>query len=474
MLMVFRRAKASAEAHPLHLYMSPKSTSAKFAHLTLLCFNASALSLDNPELLCNSGNNRPTRTMKNLETRIVAHPFTRKTAIALTLLATAEISFGATIYWKSDASANSDFNTAANWSAAFTTSSDAFRVGGITSTYPYSANLCKLTTGFGSYSSTVNDTLTVGLLYTGNFELDCGANTVYFKSIIVGDTKVTGQNPSVFTLTSGKLTRGDNANDTGYMTVGRNATGGSTTNGIGYLYVNGGELAMDRLTIGELTAGNTVAGEGHVVLQNNGIINLPCERVFTPPIGLRVYNGDFTWIDNGNSAVTTGHLSVNTASLIFQSTDNSIGTDGKGIAVVSGLPGGDGMAEFSASAQVDVTGLASTTDWVTLVTTASGITLADASLLTPSSVAQGWGYRIQSLGGSAAALQVSKVAAQKLTCTAGSGAVTVSWNYAGWTLQAQTNSLTGTWTDVPNTDSVTATNLPTGSETNPVFYRLRY
>jgi hypothetical protein len=196
------------------------------------------------------------------------------------------------------------------------------------------------------------------------------------------------------------------------MTIGRNNTTSSLLGGVGYLYVNGGTVAMDRITVGELKSGNTVAGTGHILLQNNGVINLACQKTFTPAayIGLKLNNGDFTWNDNGSSSLTTGALSVNTGTLIFQSTDNSFGTDGKGIVVNSGLPAGDGTALFSADALVDVTGLADTSDWVTLITAAGGMTLSDTTLLTPASVAEGWGYRLFDLdgeAGNATALQVS-------------------------------------------------------------------
>jgi hypothetical protein len=240
---------------------------------------------------------------------------------------------------------------------------------------------------------------------------------------------------------------------------------------------------MDRMTIGELRSGNTVAGEGHVLLQNDGVINLPCQKTFDPVsyVGLRVNNGDFTWNDNGNSTVTTGFLSVNTGTLIFQSTDNSFGTDGKGIVVNSGMPAGPGAAVFSTNALVDVTGLADTTNWVTLVTAASGITLEDTSLLTSASIAEGWGYRVLDLGGGAAALQVSILPPPILTCSAANGTLTVSWpsQYLGWTLQAQTNTLstglTTTWagTDIPGTDSVTSTDIPISLDNPAVFFRLR-
>ena len=352
----------------------------------------------------------------------------------LTLLVAASASFGANIYWKSTAGGSSDFTAVANWSATYTTSSDTLRVGGPTNTYPYSANLAKLTTGWGAVDSAVNDALLVGgYLYRGNFELDCGSSTTaYFRSIIVGDTKYTNTEvASVMTITSGKLSRGNIANDTGYMTVGRNnATGNNTNYGVGYLYINGGEVNMDRLTIGEKRADADLAGLGHVVLQSDSVINLPCEKVFDPPsmVGLKVNNGDFTWNDNGNSSVTSGFLSVNTGTLIFQSADNSFGTGGNGIVLEGGKPSGDGSALFTTDALIDVTGLVDTTNWVTLITAAGGIgfrnlTLLTAvpptALLTPASIAEGWGYRLLDLDGEAGNATALQVRIQPiLTCSA--------------------------------------------------------
>lgn len=68
-----------------------------------------------------------------------------------------------------------------------------------------------------------------------------------------------------------------------------------------------------------------------------------------------------------------------------------------------------------------------------------------------------------------------------LTCSAAAGRLTVSWpsGYLGWTLQAQTNTLsTGitTWagTDIPGTDLVTSTNIPVSADNPMVFFRLRH
>jgi len=51
------------------------------------------------------------------------------------------------------------------------------------------------------------------------------------------------------------------------------------------------------------------------------------------------------------------------------------------------------MASFSTSAVIDVTGLADTTSWVTLITAVNGFTFADESILSDASVAEGWVYR---------------------------------------------------------------------------------
>jgi hypothetical protein len=422
----------------------------------------------------------------------------KKCAVVLTLLVAASASFGANIYWKSDAAGSDVFTLAANWSATpYNTVSDSLRVGG-SATYTDSTNLCKLTTGWGAVDSTVNDSLLVGgvTYYPGNFELDCGSGgTAFFKSIIVGDTKAASTDAdSIMTITSGTIANNpDTTIDTGYITIGRNNTLTSTNGGVGYLYINGGTVGMDRMTIGELRATHTVAGTGHVVLQGNGVINLPCQRVFDPPsmVGLKVNNGDFTWNDNGNSSVTTGVLLVNTASLIFQSSDNSFGTDGKGIVIESGKPSGDGSAIFTTDALIDVTGLADTTNWVTLITAAGGIivtnttlmtTVTDATLLTPASIVKGWRYRLLDLdgeAGNATALQVS--IRPILACSAANGILTVSWSplYVGWTLQAQTNTLstglTSTWagTDIPGTDLITSTSMPISLDNPAVFFRLR-
>jgi hypothetical protein len=419
----------------------------------------------------------------------------KKCVVVLTLLVAAITSFGATTCYWNPVTNPDDFADAAHWSPTYTANSDAMRVGRNASGYANGAYLAQLTTGWGAMDSSVNDTFLVGGVgYQGNFELDCGsATTAYLKSFIVGDTKVDpAEGDSTMTITSGTIANGYVANDTGYITVGRNNTLTSTNVGVGYLYINGGEVHMDRMTVGELRATHTVAGTGHVVLKGDGVINLPCEKVFDPPtmVGLKVNNGDFTWNDNGNSSVTTGFLLVNTATLIFQSTDNSFGTEGKGIVVNSGAASGDGSAIFTADALIDVTGLADTTNWVTLITATGGIivtnttlmtTVTDATLLTPASTAKGWRYRLLDLdgeAGSAAALQVS--IRPILTCSAAIGMLTVSWSplYLGWTLQAQTNTLstgitTWTGTDIPGTDLVTSTNIPISPDNPMVFFRLR-
>jgi PEP-CTERM motif len=342
------------------------------------------------------------------------HQFMKKSLVVLTLLLAVSMSFGATIYWNPVTNPD-DFADAANWSATYTSTSDSMRVGRNASGFANSPYLAQLTTGWGAVDSTENDQLLVGAYgQLGNWELACGNSTAYFRNVIVGDTKASAtEGDSTMTITSGTIANHpDPLVDTGYMTIGRNNTAGSLLGGVGYLYVNGGTVAMDRITVGELRAGNTVAGAGHIVLQNNGVINLACQRVFTPTanIGLKLNNGDFTWNDNGSSSLTTGALSVNIGTLIFQSADNSFGTDGKGIVVNSGMPSGDGTAIFSAGAWIDVTGLADTSDWVTLITAAGGMTFSDTTLLTDASIAEGWGYRTLDLdgeAGSATALQVS-------------------------------------------------------------------
>ncbi len=421
--------------------------------------------------------------------------FMKHCAAGLTLLAATGTSFGANLYWLSDAAASDDFMAAANWSGAFTTASDSLRVGGPVTTYPYSANLCKLTVAFGVADGTgdLNDALVVGgYRFEGHFELACGSGTTaYFRSIIVGDSKTASTDvDSTMVLTSGTIANAPVAVDTGYLTVGRNSTAGNTAFGIGYLYVNGGVVNMDRITIGEQKSGTTPdtlpPGEGHIVLQNDGVINLPCQKTFDPVayVGLRLNNGDFTWKDNGNSTVTTGYLSVNTGTLVFQSADNSFGTDGKGILVNSGMPAGPGSALFTTHALVDVTGLADTANWVTLVTAAEGITLEDSTLLTPASIAEGWTYRLLDLdgdAGNATALQVTMMPPPTLACSVANGVLSVSWPaaYLGWTLQVQTNALntglTATWagTDIPGTDLVTSTDIPISQDNPAVFFRLR-
>jgi hypothetical protein len=335
----------------------------------------------------------------------------RKSVVVLAVLMSVGMSWGATCNWN-PAAGSDDFTLASNWSAAFSTASDSLRVGATTATYPNSANLARLTTGFGvadagAASGNLNDALVVGgYSYTGNFELANGTNTAYFRSVIVGDTKVAGQADSVMTITSGTIKNGDIAVDTGYMTIGRNNTAGSALYGVGYLNVNGGLVAMDRITVGELRSGNTYAGEGHIVLQNDGAINLTCQKVFADSyVGFKLNNGDFTWIDNGSSSFSTGSLSMGKdgglAKMIFQSADNSFGADGKGIVVFDNDLGGDGMVTFSTTALIDVTGLAYATNWVTLIT-AKGFTFADDSILTDASIAAGWSYRVAEIGGAQA------------------------------------------------------------------------
>ena len=63
-----------------------------------------------------------------------------------------------------------------------------------------------------------------------------------------------------------------------------------------------------------------------------------------------------------------------------------------------------------------------------------------------------------------------------ITYSVSGGTMTVSWptSYVGWILQAQTNSLNGTWFDIPGTASLSSTNLPIDYVNKAVFYRLRY
>jgi len=337
----------------------------------------------------------------------------KKCVVVSALLVAASTSFGGTLNWNPVAGSD-DFMAQANWNnVAFTTASDSLRVGGPIATYPNSASLAKLTTAFGvaDGAGNLNDALVVGgYKFEGHFELACAASTAYFRSIIVGDTKTAStDNASTMVITSGTIANGPTSVDTGYMTIGRNNTVNGIQ-GVGYLYVNGGAVKMDRMTIGEQMSSSlsTAPGLGHVILQNNGVINLACQKTFDPVsyVGLKLNNGDFTWNDNGNSSVTTGALSVNTGKLIFQSTDNIFGPDGQGIDIVSGAPAGNGMATFSADASIDVTGLTDTPDWITLITAANGFTFADETLLTDASISEGWTYRTTSVTGGTA-LQVS-------------------------------------------------------------------
>lgn len=330
----------------------------------------------------------------------------KKLVVILMLFVAANMSFGGIYYWN-PATGSSVFSLGTNWSTAPGSASDTLHVGGNTTTYPNSANLAKLTGAWGVYygtgAATNDDALIVGQAGTGNMELDNGTNVAYFKSVIVGDKGYTG----TMTITSGTIST-DASVDTGYLTVGRNSTSGSTTPGTGYLYINGGTVNMDRITIGELTSGNTVAGIGHIVLQNDGVINLQCVK--TAAAGLKVNNGDFKWTDNGSSTVTTGYLTVNTATLIFEiGADGSIGEDGKGINVINnGVAGGPGTALFSANALIDLSFLSTPiiSQWITLVTAANGITLSDDTLLTQASINAGWTYQITGDAGGLQTLQV--------------------------------------------------------------------
>ena len=66
-----------------------------------------------------------------------------------------------------------------------------------------------------------------------------------------------------------------------------------------------------------------------------------------------------------------------------------------------------------------------------------------------------------------------------ITNSVSSGQLNLSWPAGqGWILQAQTNSLAtglGTnWTDVPNSSSISSTNIPINTAQPTVFYRLIY
>jgi hypothetical protein len=345
----------------------------------------------------------------------------KKRAVVFSLLCATSMAFGATSVWNPAASSD-DFAAAANWGgpAWSSTVSDILRVGATTSTYPNSASLAKLTTSWGAlgaYGSDYNDTLQVGAVgYKGNVEVAIGSgNTAYFKSILVGDNRYSAtEGASVMTITSGTLRGGAVTNDRGYMVIGKNnSTSPSPIVGIGHLNVSGGTVAMDRIAVGEVRSGFTINGIGHVLLENDGKISLACERAPDSEAsfsGFKLNNGDFTWKDNGDSSFLTGALSVNTGTLIFQSSDDSFGTEGKGIQVVNGLAYGNGTATLSANALIDVTGLAVLDKWVTLITADSGFSLADESLLTTTSIDQGWKYRFidaDGATGNAIALQVS-------------------------------------------------------------------
>ena len=66
-----------------------------------------------------------------------------------------------------------------------------------------------------------------------------------------------------------------------------------------------------------------------------------------------------------------------------------------------------------------------------------------------------------------------------ITVTVTGGNLTLSWptDHIGWTLQAQTNSLStglgGTWVDVPNSATVNTVTYPINAANGAVFYRLK-
>jgi hypothetical protein len=73
----------------------------------------------------------------------------------------------------------------------------------------------------------------------------------------------------------------------------------------------------------------------------------------------------------------------------------------------------------------------------------------------------------------------SPFAPPSITCTITGGNVALAWpaEYLGWTLQTQTDPAgvgnSTTWDDVPDSNSVTSTNLPINSASSAVFFRLR-
>jgi hypothetical protein len=342
----------------------------------------------------------------------------KKSAIILTLLVTATLSFGANCYWKPVVGSDV-FSTTANWSPAYTSSSDSLFIIADDVNYPTAVTTAKLTEGWGNSGAT-NDALYVGLNWEGSMEVACGTATAYFKSIIIGDAKRYADVPaSYMTVSSGTIAR--YSGDTGYLTVGRNNVSGNVNYGEGYLNItNSGNVNMDRMTVGEQKSGTQPPGVGHVILQDNGSIYLPCEKTFSPTsyVGLRINSGDFTWIDNGTSTVTTGSLSLGIAGgdakLIFQSSDNYFGVDGQGINIFENNLSADGMATFYPTGRIDVTGLADAADWVTIITAVNGFSFYDPSisldnLLTKESIAEGWVCQIYGVSG-AFALQVKQVA----------------------------------------------------------------
>lgn len=74
---------------------------------------------------------------------------------------------------------------------------------------------------------------------------------------------------------------------------------------------------------------------------------------------------------------------------------------------------------------------------------------------------------------------ISPFAPPSLTCTIVGGNVALAWpaEYQGWILQTQTDAAgignNPTWDDVPDSNLLTATNLPIDSASAPVFFRLR-
>jgi fibronectin-binding autotransporter adhesin len=192
----------------------------------------------------------------------------------------------------------------------------------------------------------------------------------------------------------------------------------------------------------------------------------------------------------GNGSIT-GPVAVNGGGAIEAGATNAIGTLTLGSSLTLS---GNTMVKINKTAGTHdlFTGQSSVTYGGTLtVTNLSGtLALGDSfTLFTPGASASnfsniagspGAGLAYSFANGVLSVVNGIPTTPTNITFSVSGNVLTLSWplSYKGWTLQAQTNSLNiglGTnWVNVPNSASVTSTNITMNPAAPTVFYRLTY